>query len=84
MDIESLYSSFQSCMPSYAIPLFIRLKASLDKTGTFKYKKTDVKKQGFNINQVDDPLFVLLPNKKTYTELTAEIYSNILNNQYRF
>jgi len=84
MDIESLFHNFESCMPSYAIPLFIRLKGSLDKTGTFKYKKTDVKKQGFNINQVADPLFVLLPNEKTYRELTTDIYSNILNNQYRF
>jgi len=84
MDIESLFHNFESCMPSYAIPLFIRLKGSLDKTGTFKYKKTDVKRQGFNINQVADPLFVLLPNEKTYRELTTDIYSNILNNQYRF
>jgi len=84
LDFANLYHGFETCMPPYAIPLFIRLQESLDKTGTFKYKKNDLKKQGFDIEQVADPLYVLLPNEKTYTKLTAEVYNNIQNNQYRF
>ncbi|HET8705480.1 MAG TPA: long-chain-acyl-CoA synthetase, partial [Pseudomonadales bacterium] len=48
-----------SKLPHYAIPLFVRLKQEQDTTGTFKYRKVDLKKEGFNLTQVTDPLFVL-------------------------
>jgi len=84
LNFETLYQGFEACMPPYAIPLFIRLQNTLDKTGTFKYKKTNLKKQGFNIELISDPVYVLLPNTKTYTELTSRIYGNIQENKYRF
>ncbi len=84
VDFTSLYQGFEACMPSYAIPLFIRLQSTLEKTGTFKYIKTNLKKEGFNIREISDPLYILLPSVKTYTKLTADIYKDIQDNQYRF
>jgi solute carrier family 27 fatty acid transporter 1/4 len=37
-------------LPSYARPLFLRLVARLDITGTFKMKKIAMQKEGFNPN----------------------------------
>ncbi len=84
VDFTSLYQGFEACMPPYAIPLFIRLQSTLEKTGTFKYIKTNLKKEGFNTEKVSDPLYVLLSSEKTYTKLTADIYKDIQENQYRF
>jgi acyl-CoA synthetase (AMP-forming)/AMP-acid ligase II len=48
LDLTSFLTSIQKRLPSYARPLFLRLVAQLDITGTFKMKKTDLQKEGFN------------------------------------
>ena len=53
-------------------------------TGTFKYKKTDLKKEGFDPKQVRDPLYVLLPGGNTYAALTPEIYGRIMDGTYKY
>lgn len=40
---ETLYSN----LPSYAVPLFIRIVESLETTSTFKSRKVDLRKQGY-------------------------------------
>ena len=46
------------------------------------YKK--LKKEGFNLDIIDDPLYVMLPGESEYTPLTTEIYENIKNGLYKF
>ncbi|KAF9277991.1 hypothetical protein BGZ68_008851 [Mortierella alpina] len=49
-------------LPSYAIPRFIRIRAQdLDITGTFKNKKVELKKEGFDLTKVHEQLFWWTP-----------------------
>ena len=35
-------------LPSYARPLFLRIQPEMDITSTFKHKKTELQKEGFD------------------------------------
>jgi len=83
-EYDSLYDYLKKSLPHYAIPIFIRQRPEMDTTGTFKYQKTKVKKEGFDIRRISDPMYVLLPGAKKYIPLSEEIHSNIVNGVYRF
>jgi acyl-coenzyme A synthetase/AMP-(fatty) acid ligase len=83
-NFKELTSYFQENLPGYAIPKFIRFKNKLESTSTYKTKKVNAKKEGFDPNNINDPLFVLLPMDEGYKPLTADIYNDILNGRYRF
>lgn len=83
VDLDALAAGLKSVLPTYARPQFIRLLRKVDMTGTFKLKKLDLQKEGFDPNQVDDSLFYLASNGK-YTKLDKAIYEGILNGNVRF
>ena len=83
-DFESLADFFHRALPAYAVPRFVRIQTGFDYTPTHKIKKVKLKKEGFDINQVQEPLFVLLPETSVYQPLTAEIYVKIMAGGYRF
>ncbi len=83
IDLAELDKFIQKRLPSYARPVFLRISQDTDTTGTFKYKKTDLVKQGFNPAKIKDPLFIDLPGKTGYLPLTPQIYQQILNKKIR-
>ena len=83
-DFKSLADFFQSALPAYAVPKFVRLQKDFEYTPTHKIKKVNLKMEGFDINQVEDPLFVLLPGASEYQPLTGDIYVKIMAGKYRF
>ena len=46
-------------------------------TGTFKMKKVKLVEEGFNPALIQDPLYFLEAEKKTYVPMTEEIYRSI-------
>lgn len=84
MDYAELLCFFKKEMPAFAIPVFLRIQAQVETTGTFKYQKTNLKKEAFDPSQTTDPLLVWLPGTDTYVPVTAEIFSGIQNGAYRF
>ena len=84
LDFKGLYEMLAKELPPYAVPLFLRIKTTFDTTGTFKYKKSDLKNEGFEATKVKEPLYILLPKEKQYQPLTDEIYQKVINNEYRF
>jgi len=51
--------------------------------GTFKLKKMDYKKDGFNPSVVNDKLFYLDPRSGEYEELDLKAYTDIVTGQIR-
>lgn len=64
-------------LPSYARPVFLRLRKTMDTTGTFKYRKVDLVKDGFDPAKTADTLYVR--DKATYVKLSAARYADILD-----
>src|SRR5690606_38669231 len=44
-------------LPHYARPLFVRVAKTLQTTGTFKYRKVDLVKDGFDPEAVSDVIY---------------------------
>ena len=84
LSLDELLIKMKEKLPSYSIPLFVRIAIQLDKTSTFKYQKTNLKKEGFNIEQIDDPLFVLDVKNSCYRQLNQQIHQDILQCNVRF
>jgi citronellyl-CoA synthetase len=56
----------------------------METTGTFKYQKTNLKKENYDPAQAKEPLFVWLPGTDSYQPLTPEVWQNIQKGAYRF
>ncbi len=83
-DLSAMVNVFKKYLPSYAIPVFLRVQAKVETTGTFKYQKNKLKEDAFNPAKTSERLLVLLPGATAYCDVNAEIFNNIQNYQYRF
>lgn len=84
IDKNRLAETLKQNLPSYAVPIFLRIKNHFDTTLTFKIKKNDLKTEGFSPASTSDPLYVMLPGDAEYHPLTEDIYENICQEKYRF
>lgn len=84
LDLSALSKNLQKALPAYARPQFIRLLEKVDMTGTFKLKKIDLQKEGFNPSLVQDKLYYLNNKTGAYELLTVDIYDKIINSEIRF
>ena len=80
MDLSKLSKDIAKALPKYAQPLFLRFIDEIELTGTYKVKKTKLRNEGFDINQVKDKMFYKGPKDKMYKPLTRADYDNIMHN----
>ncbi|NND68669.1 MAG: long-chain-acyl-CoA synthetase, partial [Halioglobus sp.] len=72
------FSSYvESELPPYARPVFLRVQREMDTTGTFKMLKGDLRKQGYDPDQVSDPLYVMKPRENRYELLDHDYYTTL-------
>ena len=81
-DGERFYAFVTERLPRYACPAFVRIQLQADLTGTFKLRKVDLQKQGFDPGVVDEPLFARDDAKKTYVPLTREVHAAICEGRW--
>lgn len=84
LDLSKLAGHLKASLPKYAIPLFVRFVPDFEWTATHKIKKTNLKNEGYDLGQIKENIYVLLPGSEKYEALTDEIYRNILDGKYRF
>lgn len=76
-DIAALPAHLARRLPAYARPVFVRISRELDATETFKQKKGDVAREGFDPAAISDPLFMLDPKSGAYIVLDAEVHARV-------
>ncbi|WP_420132898.1 long-chain-acyl-CoA synthetase [Rhodopseudomonas sp.] len=74
-DLAHLHRHLADRLPAFARPVFLRLRRTLEITGTFKQKKQELIDQGFDPRVVDDPLYVA--DAGGYVPLDAARYARI-------
>lgn len=84
VDFENLYDALSATLPSYAIPLFVRVQEEAETTGTFKYRKVELVKEGFDPDQVNDPIWMYHPDERKYVPLSQAYYEKLLSGSFRF
>ena len=70
-------------LPEYARPLFLRVLPELDITATFKQKKFDLVRDGFDPGRIADPLYFSDAESRTFVPLDAGLYARIQSGSVR-
>jgi fatty-acyl-CoA synthase len=76
--LDDLPARLKARLAHYAWPIFLRLAPRIAVTGTFKQRKVDLVREGFNPAAIADPLYVLDPDSGKYERLTPERYADIV------
>ena len=75
-DLNAFAEHLRTNLPSYAQPVFLRFRASIAATSTFKQRKIELQEEGFDPERIEDPLFAR-NDSGDYEELTPELYADI-------
>ena len=70
-DGRAFYEFTEQRLPPYAAPVFVRLCTEADITSTFKLRKVDLQRDGYDLERVSDPIFVRDAAARTYVRLSA-------------
>ena len=70
-------------LPSYARPLFLRLKDRIEITATFKHRKLDLVHEGFDPGATADALFFDDPARQAYVRIDRTLYERIAAGKVR-
>jgi fatty-acyl-CoA synthase len=70
-------------LPDYARPVFLRIRHEIDVTTTFKQKKIDLAKEGFDPSATADPIYVNDPAAKAFVRLDAALFDRIRAGEVR-
>jgi fatty-acyl-CoA synthase len=82
-DIAALPAHLAQRLPAYARPVFVRISHELDATETFKQKKGELAREGFDPAMTSDPLLMAEPKSGAYVVLDPEAYSKIIDGAIR-
>jgi fatty-acyl-CoA synthase len=84
LDLAEFRRHLMNRLPPYARPLFLRMRKNMDLTGTFKYSKTDLVRQGFNPASSDDVVYFNHLESGAFTRLDQQLYERIQMGAIRF
>jgi acyl-CoA synthetase (AMP-forming)/AMP-acid ligase II len=68
-DFSGFIQHLNNALPSYAVPQYLRFREAQEVTGTFKFRKVELKKQGFDPVACAEPVFAL--EQGQYVEIRA-------------
>jgi fatty-acyl-CoA synthase len=83
LNLAELRQHLADRLPPYARPLFLRIKDGIDVTATFKHKKSDLVREGFNPAASHDAIYFDDPQRQAYRRLDAGLYDRIAAGRLR-
>jgi fatty-acyl-CoA synthase len=64
-------------LPHYARPLFLRICGAIETTPTFKPRKSDLMRQGYDPNITGDSIYFNDPERQAFVRLDGALYDRI-------
>jgi fatty-acyl-CoA synthase len=83
LDLAGLRAHLTTRLPEYARPAFIRLIQAIETTGTFKPKKQDLVRIGFDPHATSDALFVNDRTAGAFVRVDAALFDSIRSGRFR-
>lgn len=77
----SAFGAVAATLPAYAQPVFVRILSQLEKTGTFKVQKNQLRNEGADPTQIEDALYVRVNGE--YERLDAARWDAVCNGTLR-
>jgi fatty-acyl-CoA synthase len=82
-DLAALYRHLEKSLPDYARPVFLRIRKDMDVTATFKQRKVDFVKDGFDPDGIADPLYFNDVSIRAFAPLDKALYDKIQSGHAR-
>lgn len=79
LDLDAFAQFVVEKLPVYAKPMFIRLSPEMETTGTFKHRKVDLVRDGFDPRTIDEPLYFFDKLASVYVPLDQALYEKIIS-----
>jgi fatty-acyl-CoA synthase len=76
--LDDLPTRLKARLAPYARPIFLRLAPQIVVTGTFKQRKVDLVREGFDPGAISDPLYFLDSATGKYERLMPERHADIV------
>jgi fatty-acyl-CoA synthase len=83
LDLAAVYRHVTGALAAYARPLFLSRRSQIETTGTFKHRKVDLVRDGFDPGSVNEPLYFRDESKKSYVPLDAGLHARIIEGDVR-
>ncbi len=83
LDFTEFRAHLTRRLPSYARPLFLRIKDRIEVTATFKHRKIDLVRAGFDPAATRDAIYFDDPSRGTYVRLDGALYRRIAAGELR-
>jgi fatty-acyl-CoA synthase len=82
-DVDALSELVEDGLASYARPIFVRILSQMEITGTFKHRKVDLVREGFDPATLSDQIFFRDPAKGRYVPLDTSTFERIQSGEIR-
>ncbi|CCD96050.1 putative fatty acid metabolism AMP-binding protein [Bradyrhizobium sp. ORS 375] len=82
-DLATLSAELARRLPAYARPVALRITPSLQSTETFKQKKQELMRDGFDPSVVSEPLYIRDAATGAYHPLDADLHAQIATGSVR-
>jgi fatty-acyl-CoA synthase len=82
-DLERLSDAIHRGLAAYARPVFLRILPEMEITGTFKHRKVDLVREGFDPRQISDAIYFRDSAQGRYVPLDAALCDSILTGETR-
>jgi fatty-acyl-CoA synthase len=82
-DLVGLHAHLSANLPEYARPLFLRIQGQMDMTATFKQKKVDLVREGFDPAAIKDPIYFNDPQTRAFVRLDGALHQRIQSGELR-
>jgi fatty-acyl-CoA synthase len=76
-DLGRFYHYIRERLPTYARPLFVRMSKAIDITGTFKHRKVDLVREGYDPRTVSEPIYFRDDAARAYVKLDETLFERI-------
>ena len=83
LNLTALHDYIAQQLPEYARPVFLRIRKDNDVTSTFKQKKINLVKEGFDPGRIADPVYFNDPQRKAFVRLDPALYERINSGELR-
>lgn len=76
-DPVGFFEMVEALLPRYAAPQFVRVAAVAELTSTFKLRKVDLQRQGYDPDAFDDPLYIRDEQRRTYSPYSLDLLNEL-------
>jgi fatty-acyl-CoA synthase len=83
LDLAGFREHLVTCLPDYARPVFLRVRSEIEITSTFKHKKSDLVRDGYDPDVTSDPIYVHDSRRQAFVPLDRALHERIASGQVR-